>query len=88
MLGTHISVKGQVTVPKDIRLLLQLKAGDRVAFVADGDKAIMVPVKGDLLSLKGALRKHMKGRPLSAKAMTETAKRHVVSRYWAHRHGA
>jgi antitoxin PrlF len=56
MLGTSITSKGQVTIPKDIRKTLGLKAGDRVAFVADGDKAILLPVHGDILGLKGVLK--------------------------------
>ena len=86
--GSSISVKGQVTVPKSIRQALKLKAGDRVTFVADGDKAIMISMKDDFLSLKGILKKRPKGKPMSVKEMHDKAKRHVVERYWAHRHGS
>lgn len=86
--GSSISVKGQVTVPKSIRQSLNLKTGDRVTFVADGDKAIMISMKDDFFSLKGILKKYRKGKPMSIREMHDTAKRHVVKRYWAHRHGS
>jgi len=35
--GSNMTSKGQVTVPKEIRDLLGLKPGDRVAFVIEGD---------------------------------------------------
>ncbi len=86
--GSSISVKGQVTVPKNIRQALKLKAGDRVTFVADGDKAIMISMKSDFFSLKGILEKYRKGKSMSVRDMHETAKRHVAKRYWTHRHGS
>jgi antitoxin PrlF len=44
MTGT-LSSKGQITVPKKIRLALGLKPGDEIVFVAAGGKAEMRPVK-------------------------------------------
>jgi len=88
MLGTGITSKGQVTIPKEIREALGLKTGDRVTFVADGDKAILFPVRGDFLSLKGALKNYFKGKkPISIAEMHETAKEYVVKRYKEHRQG-
>jgi AbrB family looped-hinge helix DNA binding protein len=88
MLGTSITSKGQVTIPSDIRRALGLKTGDRVTFVTDGDRAILLPVRGDFLSLKGVLKPYFKGRkPMSAVEMRETAKKYVVERYKDHRHG-
>jgi antitoxin PrlF len=88
MLGTSITSKGQVTIPKDIRKTLGLKAGDRVAFVADGDKAILLPVHGDILGLKGVLKPYFKGKkPMSVAEMHEAAKAYVAERYQARRKG-
>jgi antitoxin PrlF len=88
MLGTSITTKGQVTIPKDIRKALGLKAGDRVSFVADGDQAILIPVKGDILSLKGILKPYFKGqKPMTIEEMRETAKAYVVERYEKKRKG-
>ena len=34
--------KGQITIPKDVRLALGVDTGDRVMLVSDGDKIIMM----------------------------------------------
>jgi AbrB family looped-hinge helix DNA binding protein len=40
MTESTISSKGQVTVPKSIRMRLHLKAGDRLRFVVDADGSV------------------------------------------------
>lgn len=47
---SRISSKGQVTVPKSIRQLLDLKEGDRVAFVQEDGKVIIT--KASLIALR------------------------------------
>jgi AbrB family looped-hinge helix DNA binding protein len=88
MIGTNVSAKGQVTIPKDIRKAIGLKTGDRVTFVADGDKVLMFPVRGDVLSLKGILKPYNKrNTPLSVVEMHEAAKAYVVERWNGKRQG-
>jgi AbrB family looped-hinge helix DNA binding protein len=88
MIGTNVSAKGQVTIPKDIRKAIGLKTGDRVTFVADGDKVILFPVRGDVLSLKGILKPYNKrNTPLSVAEMHEAAKDYVVERWNGKRQG-
>ena len=60
MLGTSVTSNGQVTVPKEVRAALGIRTGDTVYFVADRDRAIMVPLKGDIWSVRGALQKYAK----------------------------
>ena len=55
MLISTITQKGQVTIPKQIRDTLQLKANDRVIFVKRGNSVIIKPVK-DVLSLRGSVK--------------------------------
>ena len=38
---SRLSSKFQVTIPKDARVLFNLKAGDRVVFVKEGDKLVI-----------------------------------------------
>ena len=38
MLTSTVTVKGQVTIPVEIRRLLNLQAGDQVAFIIDNDR--------------------------------------------------
>jgi len=81
MLGTQLTTKGQVTVPKDVRDALQLAAGDKVYFVADGDRAIMVPLKRDIWSLRGALKKYAKGKKFDWKKIRAAAEKHAAERH-------
>ena len=47
-----VTTKGQVTIPKDIRDRLGIKANDRVDFVLEGDRAVLMPVRS-LRELRG-----------------------------------
>lgn len=80
MLATQLTTKGQVTVPKDVRDALRLAAGDKVFFVADGDRAIMVPLKHDIWSVHGALAKRARGKPFGWKRVRAAAERLAARR--------
>lgn len=68
MPGASVTSKGQVTIPKPIRDLLQIKTGDRLDFVVEDDQVVLRPATLDLRSLKGLL--HRPGRkPVSLKEM-------------------
>jgi AbrB family looped-hinge helix DNA binding protein len=47
---SRISSKGQVTIPKTIRELLNLNEGDRVAFIEDDGKVVIT--KASLIALR------------------------------------
>jgi len=51
---SHITSKGQVTVPKAVRDALKLKQGDRVVFRVAGERAELARTT-DLLELAGAV---------------------------------
>jgi antitoxin PrlF len=56
MSEARMTSKGQITVPKDVRLKLNLKPGDRVLFVVEGDgTARMRALNKDISSLIGIL---------------------------------
>ena len=58
--------KGQVTVPQSIRRQLGIGPGDRLAFFARDDGVLEVrPETGDLLTLAGCLKPHVKGVTLA-----------------------
>ncbi|KAF0221061.1 MAG: AbrB family transcriptional [Geobacteraceae bacterium] len=59
MLST-VTSKGQVTIPKEIRDLLHIHSNDKVDFVLDGERVLLVPVK-TLLDLRGVVRAAGKG---------------------------
>jgi len=41
MLSSSVTTKGQVTIPVELREKLGIKPGDRVGFVAEGDRVIL-----------------------------------------------
>lgn len=50
-----VTSKGQVTIPNDIRKKLGIRKDDKVDFILDGGRVILVPVK-TLQDLRGAVR--------------------------------
>lgn len=51
-----ISKKGQITLPAEVRKLLNLSPGARVRFVIEKDSARILPVEGGIEALKGAVK--------------------------------
>lgn len=56
MLSTLTS-KSQITLPKELRLMLQLEPGDKIAFLplADGQITVAKATKASFASLRGIL---------------------------------
>lgn len=50
MTVARVTVKGQVTIPRAVRSLLGIKAGDGVIFVVEDNRAVLVPVKRQSLT--------------------------------------
>lgn len=74
-----LTSKGQITLPKEIRDEYGLKEGDKVNFVPEKGWVIMVPLKGTILDLYGAVQH--KGGPidfakLRKKMVKDIAERH------------
>jgi antitoxin PrlF len=68
MPSASVTSKGQITIPKAIRELLQVKTGDRVDFIVQGDSVVLRPGTLDLGTLRGLL--HRPGRkPVSLEEM-------------------
>ncbi|MBT9438587.1 MAG: AbrB/MazE/SpoVT family DNA-binding domain-containing protein [Desulfobacterales bacterium] len=55
-----ITSKGQVTIPKAIRNVLNIRPKDKIDFVRRGDKVFLVPIK-TLKDLRGSVAPHGKG---------------------------
>lgn len=57
-----VTSKGQITIPKEVRKTLGLKAGHRVSFQIREDKVVeMRPENIDLMSLFGLFKPRVKG---------------------------
>ena len=73
--------KGQITVPRSVRLALGLHAGTKVDFVPTADGFKVVPLRADASTLKGRFAGRATGA-VSVEAMdeaiaAEAALRHV-----------
>ena len=54
MLSSTITAKGQITIPKDIRNMLNVGKGDRVEFFVNTNGSVTIlPVTTDITALKG-----------------------------------
>ena len=72
--------KGQITVPKEVRVKLGLKAGDRVRFIVEDDgRVLLLPAKRDISELVGILPKPK--RPLSIEEMDEAIHRAIAEKF-------
>lgn len=71
MLATMTS-KGQVTIPKEIRDRLNLHANDRVDFIYEEGRALLVPVK-TLKDLRGAVPSRPGADPAAERAAAKAA---------------
>ena len=58
MATSTITTKGQITIPKSIRTLLNIDQGDRVEFLVDSNGAVTIwPITTDVTALKGLVAK-------------------------------
>ena len=74
-----LTVKGQITIPADVRKRMGLDAGDRIEFVELQDKQYLImPAIDDVRSLKGMLRKPEK--PVSVEDMNIAIRRRGAGR--------
>lgn len=71
MLAT-VTSKGQVTIPKEIRDLLHIHANDKVDFLLDGERVVLMPIK-TLLDLRGAVKATGKGDFTQERARAKAA---------------
>lgn len=51
-----VTVKGQTTIPKQMRAYLGVKAHDKLVYTPENGKVVITPLKGTIRGLKGAFR--------------------------------
>jgi len=71
MSTAKITSKGQITIPREIRALLDLQSGDKISFIIDDSGQVnFVPATKDITTLKGIIPKP--NRAVSVKDMKDT----------------
>ena len=61
MSAATITSKGQITIPKDIRALLDLHSGDKTNFIVEKSGEVrFLPATQDISTLKGVISKPQK----------------------------
>ena len=78
---SSITVKGQATIPKEIRRHLKLKPGDRVKFFLHPDGSVVLLPKIPATALRGMLR----SRRLRAVTLDEMTKAAATGASGGHR---
>jgi antitoxin PrlF len=56
MLATRVGRRGQIVIPKEVRVKIKVAEGDQIAFVIDGEQVIIKPITHSLLDLRGSIR--------------------------------
>jgi antitoxin PrlF len=75
-----ISSKGQMTIPREVRKVLDLKPSEKVIIVVEGDQAIIKPLRGTLLDLGGSITIPKKEKPIDFSKIREEVKRRVAQK--------
>ena len=73
---SKLSTKGQVVIPKSVRVHLKLKEGDVVDFVVlDSGEVLLKPRNRDVRTLGGILKSKVPGKKVSVEQMNEAIAR-------------
>jgi antitoxin PrlF len=75
-----ISSKGQMTIPREVRKVLNLKPSEKVIIVVEGDLAIIKPLRGNLLDIGGSITILEKEKPIDFSKVREEVKRRVAKK--------
>ena len=74
-----LTSKGQITLPMAVRTALGLDAGNQVDFVRQGASFVLMPVRSDVIALKGRFAGRVK-KPVSIEAMDQAIAAGAASR--------
>lgn len=55
MVTIRVGRRGQITIPREIRRSLDIQEGDAVAFIPDGDRAVLRKIEKTLLDMRGSV---------------------------------
>jgi len=75
-----LSSKGQMTIPKEVRKALNLRPSEKVIIVVEGNRAILQPLKGNLLDIGGSVKITDREKPIEFKKVREEVKKRVAKK--------
>ncbi len=75
-----LTSKGQMTIPKEVRKALNLKPSEKVIIVVEGNRAIIQPLKGNLLDIGGSVKITDREKPIDFKKVREEVKKRVAKK--------
>jgi antitoxin PrlF len=75
-----LTSKGQMTIPKEVRRALNLRPSEKVIIVVEGNRAILQPLKGNLLHIGGSVKITDREKPIEFKKVREEVKKRVAKK--------
>ncbi len=60
MLATRIGRRGQIVLPKEVRMKIKVVEGDQIVFIIDGEQVVIKSITHTLLNIRG--RVHVSGK--------------------------
>jgi len=75
-----LTSKGQMTIPKEVRKALNLRPFEKVIIVVEGNRAILQPLKGNLLDIGGSVKITEREKPIQFKKVREEVKKRVAKK--------
>ena len=72
--------KGQMTIPREVRKVLNLKPSEKVIIIVEGDQAIMKPLRGNILDIGGSMGISEKEKPIDFPKIREEVRKRVSKR--------
>jgi AbrB family looped-hinge helix DNA binding protein len=75
-----ISSKGQMTIPREVRKVLDLKPSEKVIIVVEGDQAIMKPLRGNILDIGGSIGIPGKEKPIDFPRVREEVRKRMAKK--------
>ena len=77
-----ITSRGQVTIPKAIRLKMAVRSGDRLAFEVDNAGVLHAfPIRSAEKPLRGFLAEHATRAPIDSQPIDEAIGRRMVEKF-------
>jgi AbrB family looped-hinge helix DNA binding protein len=75
-----LTSKGQMTIPKEVRKALNLRPSEKVIIVVEGNRAILQPLRGNLLDIGGSVKISDREKPIEFKKVREEVKKRVAKK--------